>query len=209
METYKIVPLRDNLWAIDEIGKTVMYVVNGTEKALLLDTGFGFVPLREVVRSLCGDKPVVVVNSHGHGDHNSGNNQFDVVHVGRFDEPASHAVITPETRAHFQQMFFEQFAAQGMRIDKLMMTGGAARSDLWSEIVGYVTGCEIYRPREPETCCLGAAMIAFVGLGVYDDFNACRSAMVKSSRLELSDQSMYDFYREKGRHYRALIQKLL
>ena len=103
----------------------------------------------------------------------------------------------------------EQFAAQGMRIDKLMMTGGAARSDLWSEIVGYVTGCEIYRPREPETCCLGAAMIAFVGLGVYDDFNACRSAMVKSSRLELSDQSMYDFYREKGRHYRALIQKLL
>lgn len=103
----------------------------------------------------------------------------------------------------------EQFAAQGMRIDKLMMTGGAARSDLWSEIVGYVTGCEIYRPQEPETCCLGAAMIAFVGLGVYDNFNACRSAMVKSRRLELSDQSMYDFYREKGRRYRTLIQKLL
>lgn len=113
MEIYKIVPLSDNLWAIDEIGKTVMYVVNGTEKALLLDTGFGFVPLREVVRSLCGDKPVVVVNSHGHGDHNSGNNQFDVVHVGRFDEPASHAIVTPEDRVQFQQMFFEQFTAQG------------------------------------------------------------------------------------------------
>ena len=61
MEIYKIVPLSDNLWAIDEIGKTVMYVVNGEEKALLLDTGFGFVPLREVVRSLCGEKPVASV----------------------------------------------------------------------------------------------------------------------------------------------------
>ncbi len=103
----------------------------------------------------------------------------------------------------------EQFANQGMHIGKLMMTGGAARSDVWSEIVGYVTGCEIYRPCEPETCCLGAAMIAFVGLGVYNNFNACRSAMVKSHKLELSDPNMYDFYHEKGMHYRALIQKLL
>ncbi len=103
----------------------------------------------------------------------------------------------------------EQFAAEGMQIGKLMMTGGAARSDVWSEIVGYVTGCEIYRPSEPETCCLGAAMIAFVGLGVYDDFNTCRSAMVKSRKLELSDRAMYDFYQEKGARYRTLVQKLL
>lgn len=103
----------------------------------------------------------------------------------------------------------EQFAAQGMQIDRLMMTGGAARSDVWSEIVGYVTGCQIYRPSEPETCCLGAAMIAFVGLGVYQDFHVCRSAMVKSRRLEMPDQGMYDFYREKGVRYRTLVQKLL
>lgn len=103
----------------------------------------------------------------------------------------------------------EQFAAQGMHIGKLMMTGGAARSDLWSKIVGYVTGCEIYRPEEPETCCLGAAMIAFVGLGVFDSFSACRNAMVKSRPLSLPDQNMYAFYREKGAHYRELVQKLL
>lgn len=103
----------------------------------------------------------------------------------------------------------EQFAAQGMNISKLMMTGGAARSDLWSEIVGYVTGCEIYRPQEPETCCLGAAMIAFVELGVFDNFNACRSAMVKSRRLELSNRNMYDFYRKKRECYQTLVQKLL
>lgn len=103
----------------------------------------------------------------------------------------------------------EQFATQGIRIGKLMMTGGAARSDLWSEIVGYATGCKIYRPAEPETCCLGAAMIAFVGLGVFDNFSACRSAMVKSNPLPLSDPHMFDFYRKKGARYRELVQKIL
>ena len=50
----------------------------------------------------------------------------------------------------------------------LFLIGGGARSKLWSEIVGYVTGCEIYRMEEPETCCVGAAMTAFCGLGVFE-----------------------------------------
>ena len=85
MEFYRVIPLRENLWAISEVGKTVMYVVNGEKKALLLDTGFGMVPLRQVASQLCGEKPLLVVNSHGHLDHNSGNNQFDSVYVGRYD----------------------------------------------------------------------------------------------------------------------------
>ena len=39
----------------------------------------------------------------------------------------------------------EQFANQGMHIGKLMMTGGAARSDVWSEIVGYDCLCRTWR----------------------------------------------------------------
>ena len=55
MDFYRVIPLRENLWAINEVGKTVMYVINGREKALLLDTGFGLVPLRRLVRELCGE----------------------------------------------------------------------------------------------------------------------------------------------------------
>ncbi|MDD6094782.1 MAG: FGGY family carbohydrate kinase [Clostridia bacterium] len=101
-----------------------------------------------------------------------------------------------------------QFAENKMNINKLMMTGGAARSRVWSEIVGYVTGCEIYRMKEPETCCMGAAMIAAVGAGLFPDYTACRTAMVKSEKLELSDASAFDFYREKGQKYRALAEKV-
>lgn len=101
-----------------------------------------------------------------------------------------------------------QFKENGMNIGKLMMTGGAARSDLWSSIVGYVTGCEIYRMNEPETCCMGAAMIAAVGAGIFPDYTACRESMVKMEKLALPDTSAFDFYREKGEKYRALVEKV-
>ena len=41
MQLFRIISLEEDLWAINEIDKTVMYVINGTERALLLDTGLG------------------------------------------------------------------------------------------------------------------------------------------------------------------------
>ena len=102
----------------------------------------------------------------------------------------------------------ELFKEQGMNISTLMMTGGAARSDLWSEIVGYVTGCDIWRMQEPETCCIGAAMTAAVGCGMFKDYNECRSVMVKREKLELSDPAKREFYREKLEKYTRLVKVL-
>lgn len=101
------------------------------------------------------------------------------------------------------------FSENGMSISKLMMTGGAARSDLWSSIVGYVTGCEIYRMKEPETCCIGAAMTAAVGAGMFKDYTDCRSTMVKSEKLVLTDTAQYDFYKEKRAKYEKLVSALM
>ena len=101
-----------------------------------------------------------------------------------------------------------EFAAQGMKIDKLMMTGGAARSDLWSEIVGYVTGCEIYRMNEPETCCVGAAMTAAVGAGIFDSYDSCRASMVKREKLTLTDNTQREFYAEKLQRYNKLVSQV-
>ena len=57
-----------------------MYVLVGDERALLLDTGAtknaSDFPLYESVRSLIGDKPLLVVHSHGHRDHRSADIQF-------------------------------------------------------------------------------------------------------------------------------------
>jgi sugar (pentulose or hexulose) kinase len=101
------------------------------------------------------------------------------------------------------------FADQGMNIKTLMMTGGASRSRLWSEIVGYITGCDIYRMQEPETCCVGAGMLAAVGSGMFSDFGECKKRMVKSEKLELPDSSMYAYYAEKEAKYKGLVSLVM
>ena len=70
MQLFRIIPLEKDLWAIYEIDKTVMFVINGTERALLLDTGLGLTDLKEEVLKLCGEKSLIVVNTHAHVDHN-------------------------------------------------------------------------------------------------------------------------------------------
>ena len=107
MQLFRIIPLEKDLWAINEIDKTVMYVINGTERALLLDTGLGLTDLKEEVLKLCGEKFLIVVNTHAHVDHNSGNYQFEEVCVGRYDEPFSHQIVDQELREMSELMFFE------------------------------------------------------------------------------------------------------
>ena len=52
------------------------YLLLGEKKALLIDTGYLLDDLRAFVETLT-DLPVMVVNTHGHGDHVTGNRFFD------------------------------------------------------------------------------------------------------------------------------------
>lgn len=61
-----------------------MYLAEGTQRAALLDTGFGFGDLKGYVDSLT-QKPYVVLLSHGHMDHAGGAVQFDTVYLNRRD----------------------------------------------------------------------------------------------------------------------------
>ena len=51
VEVHELVPER--LWALDEIRRTTMFVVNGDDRAMLVDTGFGLSDLRGIVSRLC------------------------------------------------------------------------------------------------------------------------------------------------------------
>ncbi|GAA1597808.1 MBL fold metallo-hydrolase [Kribbella karoonensis] len=62
-----------------------LYLLLGDDRALLLDTGTGDVPLRPLVESLAGERELVVVHTHGHGDHVGGDPEFPEA-VGRSAE---------------------------------------------------------------------------------------------------------------------------
>ena len=63
----------------------LMYLVEGAERAALLDTGSGFGSLRACVASLT-DKPVTVLLTHGHTDHALGAAEFSEVYMSPLDE---------------------------------------------------------------------------------------------------------------------------
>ncbi len=89
VEAYK---MRDNVYAmysesLDGHGDPWMYLIIGPEKNMLIDTGFGAGDLKGLVQKLGGDKPLIVVNTHSHGDHSSGNGQFDRIYCHKYEVP--------------------------------------------------------------------------------------------------------------------------
>lgn len=83
-------------WCISFMeGTEYMYLLEGTEKALLLDTGYGTGTLRAFVEGLT-HKPLVVANTHVHPDHAAGNGEFERVLMSRNFELDAPSVYSPQ-----------------------------------------------------------------------------------------------------------------
>ena len=68
--------VRPGIWLMDEAHEATGYLVVGEERACVIDTMNGYNNLYEAVRKIT-DKPVTVVNTHGHPDHIFGNVYFE------------------------------------------------------------------------------------------------------------------------------------
>jgi glyoxylase-like metal-dependent hydrolase (beta-lactamase superfamily II) len=59
-------------------------LIKGKKKAILFDTGYGLGNIRAEIEKLI-TTPYIVINSHGHMDHSSGNYLFDKVYINEKD----------------------------------------------------------------------------------------------------------------------------
>lgn len=73
--------------SLDGMGDSWIFLINGPEKALLIDTSFGLGDLKGLVHELIGNKPYYVANTHSHFDHAYGNYQFDRVYCHEYEAP--------------------------------------------------------------------------------------------------------------------------
>ncbi len=94
---YKATRVADKVWRIDEHGNDNLYLVEGTKQAMLIDTGLGAGRLADFVKTLT-TLPIVVVNTHGHGDHAGGNNFFPQAYAHPAEFDAIKGMNNPEGR---------------------------------------------------------------------------------------------------------------
>ena len=92
---YKITP---DTWVLNFMdGSENLYLLEGDEKALLMDTGWGSGNILPLVKHLT-DKELIVVNTHFHPDHAGANGYFEQVYVSqhyKLDEPSVTGTFGP------------------------------------------------------------------------------------------------------------------
>ena len=93
----------EGVWRIDDNASDNMYLITGTQKALLIDTGVGVADLAAFVKTVT-DKPLLVVNTHGHPDHAGGNFQFKAVYADAADFDLIRQITPGQARKFFPNL---------------------------------------------------------------------------------------------------------
>jgi autoinducer 2 (AI-2) kinase len=75
----------------------------------------------------------------------------------------------------------------GLEIGEAVLTGGAAKGELWPQIVADVLGMPVRVPAVKESTALGAAIYAGVGAGIYDDAGAAAERLARFERTHEPD----------------------
>lgn len=81
---YRAEKVSNTITAIKSLTGEIMYLIEGKEKAILIDTCLGVGNLRAFVESLT-QKPLVVILTHGHVDHAMGAPEFEQVYMNHKD----------------------------------------------------------------------------------------------------------------------------
>lgn len=95
---FRAEPVTPQITRIFSVADTMMYLVEGRDRAVLIDTGCGIGDLPRFVRTLT-DKPVSVLLTHGHVDHALGARGFEAVYLN----PADREVYLHHSRKESQR----------------------------------------------------------------------------------------------------------
>jgi D-ribulokinase len=86
-------------------------------------------------------------------------------------------------------------AKAGAKVDRIVISGGAGRSDLIRQLLADATGVEIAAPAAEEPVLLGSAILGSVAAGVHEDIHAAMAEMSSfASRYEPQGGAVRDLH---------------
>ena len=102
----------------------------------------------------------------------------------------------------------EDASAHGLKVERIFLGGGGAKSALWLQIHADILKKPVHLARESEACALGSAMAAAVAAGIYPDFDEAARAMVAIERLVEPNPANAAVYDELFGSYVELYRRL-
>ena len=96
----------------------------------------------------------------------------------------------------------------GAKVSRMRAMGGAANSHFWTQMKSDITGKPIDVPMADTATTLGAAMLAGVGVGLYDSFDDAVKKTVTIKRSHIPDNTHHKTYQETYETYIALYNHL-
>lgn len=96
----------------------------------------------------------------------------------------------------------------GTKVDVLRAIGGSANSLLWTQIKSDVTGKTIEVSSSDTATTLGAAILAGVGVGMYDNFESAVKLVVKAKRFHFPNEEYKNVYDKNYAIYLELYRQL-
>ncbi len=97
---------------------------------------------------------------------------------------------------------------QGAVVEELLAMGGSANSLLWTQIKSDITGKPITVPASDTATTLGAAILAGVGVGMYDSFEEAVDLTVKKTRHHEPNMEHHNMYQKNYEIYLELYTQL-
>ncbi len=112
-------------------------------------------------------------------------------------------------RGHFLRSIMESIAYMikeyvdfmGISLNEIRSMGGGANSKIWCEIKSSVTGKKVVTLKENETACLGSAIFAGIGIGIFKDTVEATDKLVETNKSYVGTmveyKNLYKEYKEK------------
>jgi L-xylulokinase len=102
----------------------------------------------------------------------------------------------------------DDLVGAGATPERIRLTGGCARSELWSQMIADVLGMPIEVPDAEEAGARGAALAAGVGVGAYPDIDTAMARATRVARSHRPDPGSADSHAQRYGIYRALTEAL-
>ena len=97
----------------------------------------------------------------------------------------------------------------GGQVNEIRSIGGQAKSETWCQIKADATGRRVTIPEITDTPMLGAATIAGVGIGVFDNFRDGAKKMSRLNKVIEPDLERHEHYKDLFEIYQELYKQVL